>query len=283
MGWLNVVMRDSMVSWTCSATSTVQPCAWQRGAQLATKGRSHNADVALFTAALFTFTAALFTAAADKMPSDLTLKLPSGGKLPAFWQLLRFASDDFLNAPGGDTMPGQLDIRLHGACAPQVDGSLCAWTYIPMWLHPQHDEPDLTLGGAYVLLPVAHKYGFSKLVDRVVGFVRSHALIDVHSVYINYAIYWLALSEDLQLDELRDFCWSVKGGWSCEKVAACLRGGGCKDSMPHERRFLFGAWVQGGWSVTRSLPSRLGLTSDIYVAKTLTVWGVGSGRLKRHS
>jgi len=207
------------VSWTCSATSTVQPCAWQRGAQLATKGRSHNADVALFT-----FTAALFTAAADKMPSDLTLKLPSGGKLPAFWQLLRFASDDFLNAPGGDTMP--------------VDGSLCAWTYIPMWLHPQHDEPDLTLGGAYVLLPVAHKYGFSKLVDRVVGFVRSHALIDVHSVYINYAIYWLALSEDLQLDELRDFCWSVKGGWSCEKVAACLRGGGCKDSMPHEVRQL---------------------------------------------
>mmetsp|Transcript_32581 Transcript_32581/g.97223 ORF Transcript_32581/g.97223 Transcript_32581/m.97223 type:complete len:226 (-) Transcript_32581:51-728(-) len=160
----------------------------------------------------------------DKMPSDLTLKLPSGGKLPAFWQLLRFASDDFLNAPGGDTMP--------------VDGSLCAWTYIPMWLHPQHDEPDLTLGGAYVLLPVAHKYGFSKLVDRVVGFVRSHALIDVHSVYINYAIYWLALSEDLQLDELRDFCWSVKGGWSCEKVAACLRGGGCKDSMPHEVRQL---------------------------------------------
>jgi hypothetical protein len=54
----------------------------------------------------------------------------------------------------------------------QVDGSLSSWTYIMACLYPLHDAPALTLGGAYALLPVAHKYGFTKLVSRLLDFIK---------------------------------------------------------------------------------------------------------------
>mmetsp|Transcript_17571 Transcript_17571/g.52811 ORF Transcript_17571/g.52811 Transcript_17571/m.52811 type:complete len:215 (-) Transcript_17571:209-853(-) len=142
------------------------------------------------------------------VPGDLVLNLPSGAKLDAYWLLMRMTSEVFRTSPAGDAI--------------SVDGSLGAWTYILMWMHPQHEEPPLTLGGAYTLLPVAHKYGFIKLVARAVDVVKGHPLFPHHSLPSTYIISWLSLAEDLQLDALQDKCWSSLRGWTGKQVAAAL-------------------------------------------------------------
>ncbi|KAG1680629.1 hypothetical protein FOA52_015078 [Chlamydomonas sp. UWO 241] len=91
---------------------------------------------------------------------------------------------------------------------PQVDGSLGTWTYIQSCLYLLHDQPDLTLPSVYALLPVVHKYDFTKLLGRLVAFVkgkREELSADPGS-FRGYVIKWLALAERLQLDELRDLC-----------------------------------------------------------------------------
>jgi hypothetical protein len=83
---------------------------------------------------------------------------------------------------------------------PQVDGSLGSWTYILMDLGPMHDPPALTWGSVYVLLPVAHKYDFPKLLARLVAFVteNSEALTHIPTLPKEFLVRWLALAERLQ-------------------------------------------------------------------------------------
>jgi hypothetical protein len=89
-----------------------------------------------------------------------------------------------------------------------VDGSLGTWTYILNDLHHQRDPPALTLGSVLTLLPVVHKYNFTKLLARLVAFVRekSGRLDHDYGDRFTFVIVWLALSERLQLDELRELC-----------------------------------------------------------------------------
>jgi hypothetical protein len=44
-----------------------------------------------------------------------------------------------------------------------------------MDLYPQHDSPALDLGSVYTLLPVVHKYDFTKLLARLVAFVKANS------------------------------------------------------------------------------------------------------------
>ncbi|KAG1679806.1 hypothetical protein FOA52_012718 [Chlamydomonas sp. UWO 241] len=103
------------------------------------------------------------------VPCDVTLKLPSGVEVPAVSQLLQMASPFFRDALED----------VSGSALIPVDGSLGAWTYILSDLYPLPDATGLTLGSVYVLLPVAHKYNFTKLLKRLVAFVkeRSKALL----------------------------------------------------------------------------------------------------------
>jgi hypothetical protein len=89
-----------------------------------------------------------------------------------------------------------------------VDGSFGTWTYILSDLYPMHDSPALTLGSVLTLLPVVHKYDFSKLLTRLVAFVKEstgelHHDPKYRSTYI---VRWLEVSERLQLDDLRELC-----------------------------------------------------------------------------
>jgi hypothetical protein len=103
---------------------------------------------------------------------------------------------------------------------PQVDGSLGTWAYIMTDLHQQRDPPALTLDSVLILLPVVHKYDFTKLLARLVAFVKeeSEALDHQPEWYDTYVITWLALSERLQLDELRELCLGVLRGMSREEL-----------------------------------------------------------------
>jgi hypothetical protein len=89
-----------------------------------------------------------------------------------------------------------------------VDGSLGVWSYILSCLYPLHDQPELTLGSVYTLLPVVHKYDFPKLLTRLMGFIKDKSAVLSHdSAYpSHYIVRWLALAESLQLDELRELC-----------------------------------------------------------------------------
>ncbi|KAG1673774.1 hypothetical protein FOA52_002343 [Chlamydomonas sp. UWO 241] len=125
-------------------------------------------------------------------PCDVTLKLPCGVEIPTHGQLLRLASPLFSEA---------LEDGQGGASIP-VDGSFGAWTYIRSCLYPLHDKPKLTLGSVYNLLPVAHKYNFTKLLTRLMDFVKEGTLSPDPAFPASYIIRWLALAERLQLDEL---------------------------------------------------------------------------------
>jgi hypothetical protein len=67
---------------------------------------------------------------------------------------------------------------------------------------PLHDAPALTLGGAYTLLPVAHKYGFTKLVTKLVDYVKGQALLCDPQHPSKYITSWLIMAERVQLDDL---------------------------------------------------------------------------------
>ncbi|KAG1680630.1 hypothetical protein FOA52_015079 [Chlamydomonas sp. UWO 241] len=132
------------------------------------------------------------------MPCDATLKLPCRAKVPVLRQLLQVASPFFR---------GALEDVKYGVAVP-VDGSLGTWTYILSCLYPLHDQPDLTLLSVYTLLPVVHKYDFTKLLGRLVAIVmgkREELSADPGS-FSRYVIRWLALAERLQLDKLRELC-----------------------------------------------------------------------------
>jgi hypothetical protein len=67
---------------------------------------------------------------------------------------------------------------------------------------PLLDAPALTLGGAYTVLPVAHKYGFSKIVTTLVDFVKGQPLLTDPQHPSTYIMRWVVLAEQLQLDDL---------------------------------------------------------------------------------
>ncbi|KAG1674393.1 hypothetical protein FOA52_012919 [Chlamydomonas sp. UWO 241] len=122
------------------------------------------------------------------MPSDLVLRLLSGAELPTHWYPLHMASKVLHGSPESTSL--------------SVDGSLGTWTYILADLYPLHDAPALTLGGAYTVLPVAHKYGFTKLVSRLVDFIKGQSL-ESHPKHLSkYIISWVVLAGRLQLEEL---------------------------------------------------------------------------------
>ncbi|KAG1670269.1 hypothetical protein FOA52_003619 [Chlamydomonas sp. UWO 241] len=135
---------------------------------------------------------------AGGVPCDVTLKLACGAELPSFSLLLQLASPFFRN-----TLE---DVK--GSAPIPVDGSLGTWTYILSCLYPLHDQPELTPLSVHTLLPVVHKYDFSKLPTRLMGFVKGKSAVLSHNPECSgtYAICWLALAERLQLDELHELC-----------------------------------------------------------------------------
>jgi hypothetical protein len=106
----------------------------------------------------------------------------------------------------------------------QVDGSLGTWTYILSCLYPLHDQPELTLGSVYTLLPVVHKFDFPKLLTRLLGFVKGKRGVLNHDAddQTTNPIRWLALAERLQLDELRELCLGKLRDMSKEQRKAAL-------------------------------------------------------------
>ncbi|KAG1667000.1 hypothetical protein FOA52_014312 [Chlamydomonas sp. UWO 241] len=129
------------------------------------------------------------------VPCDVALKLPCGVEVPAVGLFLQAASPFFRAALE--------DVK--GSALIPVDGSFGAWAYILMDLYPLHDPPALTWGSVYTLLPVAHKYNFTKLLARLMAFVKDNSKALTHNLMFNrrYVIRWLALAERLQMDELR--------------------------------------------------------------------------------
>ncbi|KAG1670273.1 hypothetical protein FOA52_003623 [Chlamydomonas sp. UWO 241] len=151
---------------------------------------------------------------AGGIPCDMTLKLPCGAEVPATSPLLKAASPFFRDAM--EDMKGSKPIP--------VDGSHGAWTYILSCLYPRHFRPELTLGSVYHLLPVVHKYDFPELQTRLVAFVKSKIAVLSHNSEVpsTYIVCWLALSERLQLDELRKLCLGKLRGMSKGQRKAAL-------------------------------------------------------------
>ncbi|KAG1673772.1 hypothetical protein FOA52_002341 [Chlamydomonas sp. UWO 241] len=139
---------------------------------------------------------------AGDAPCNVVLRLPCGVTIPVISHLLPLASPFFRDALEGKGTKGR-DTRASSA-AISVDGSLGTWTYILADLYPQYDPPALSLDSVYRLLPVVHKYAFTKLLSRLVAFVKEKGSeLDHYPEYpTTYVIRWLALAEHLQLDEL---------------------------------------------------------------------------------
>ncbi|KAG1658501.1 hypothetical protein FOA52_011967 [Chlamydomonas sp. UWO 241] len=141
---------------------------------------------------------------AGGMPCDVTLKLPCGVEMPSVGLFLQSASPFFREALQD----------MHGTAPIPVDGSPGTWTYILSDLYPLHDAPALSLGIVH-MLPVVHKYNFTKLLTRLLTFIKdnSEELLSYKSSpdvpfqpSSSYVITWLALAEHLQLDDLRELC-----------------------------------------------------------------------------
>ncbi|KAG1669248.1 hypothetical protein FOA52_003285 [Chlamydomonas sp. UWO 241] len=130
-------------------------------------------------------------------PCDMILRLPCGVEVLVLWEFLQVASPFFRNALED----------VNGSNVIPLDGSFGTWTYILTYLYPLHDRPELTLESIYALLPVVHKYDFTRLLTRLVAFVKESGQLDHwHYECATYVINWLALAERLQLDELRELC-----------------------------------------------------------------------------
>ncbi|KAG1679822.1 hypothetical protein FOA52_012735 [Chlamydomonas sp. UWO 241] len=148
------------------------------------------------------------------MPCDMTLKLPCGVEVPVLRQSLQLASPFFR---------GALEDVQGGAPIP-VDGSLGTWIYILTDIYPLRDAPALTWGGVYFMLPVVHKYNFTKLLARLVDFVKEKHAMLTHLPYVlcSYVIPWLVLAERLQLDELRELCLAKLRGMSKQQLQCAI-------------------------------------------------------------
>ncbi|KAG1669273.1 hypothetical protein FOA52_003311 [Chlamydomonas sp. UWO 241] len=147
-------------------------------------------------------------------PCDVTLKLPCGVEIPTHGQLLQLASPFFSDA-----------LEDMKASAPiLVTGSLGTWIYILSCLYPLHNHPELTLGSVFTLLPVVHKYDFTKLLTRLVAFVKERSWELDHDTDLpaRFVICWLALAQRLQLDELRELCLARLRGMSKEQRQSAL-------------------------------------------------------------
>ncbi|KAG1679164.1 hypothetical protein FOA52_000520 [Chlamydomonas sp. UWO 241] len=165
------------------------------------------------------------------MSCDVALKLPCGVEVPVVRQILQLASPFFRGAL--EDMSGSAPIP--------VDGSLGAWTYILSDLYPLHDAPPFTWVDVYMLLPVVHKYNFTKLLKKLVAVVKgnSEELSSDPSLRSTYVICWVALAEWLQLDELREVCLSRLRGMSQTQLeqailipgAHSLDGGGVREDV----------------------------------------------------
>ncbi|KAG1673749.1 hypothetical protein FOA52_002318 [Chlamydomonas sp. UWO 241] len=144
------------------------------------------------------------------VPCDMVLKLPCGAEMPTFSPFLQAASPFFRGALE--------DVK--GSTAIPVDGSFGAWTYILSDLHQQRDPPALTLGSVLTLLPVVHKYDFTKLLTRLAAFVKARGGEMSHDPGLpsNFVVRWLALAERLQLDELRELCLGRLQGMTKEEL-----------------------------------------------------------------
>jgi hypothetical protein len=122
-----------------------------------------------------------------------------------------------------------LELLTHPFCiaraSHQVDGSLGSWIYILRDLSQQRDPPALTLSSVYTLLPVVHKYDFTKLLARLVAFVKdkSWMLSCIPNETGTFVIRWLALAESLPLDELqRELCFGRLTGMKKEQLKTAL-------------------------------------------------------------
>ncbi|KAG1676264.1 hypothetical protein FOA52_006482 [Chlamydomonas sp. UWO 241] len=133
-------------------------------------------------------------------PCDVVMKLPCGAELPVSSHILQMTSPFFSGAPQD----------VNGSAPIPVDGNLSTWYHILSDLYPQYDSPDLTWGSVYVLLPLTHKYDFTKLTKRMVAFAKekSSELSPNAGNTQRYVIWWIALAERLQLDELFEVCLS---------------------------------------------------------------------------
>ncbi|KAG1655833.1 hypothetical protein FOA52_013289 [Chlamydomonas sp. UWO 241] len=149
------------------------------------------------------------------MPCDMALQLPAGWQVPALCNALQLASPFFR---------GALD-DVKGSALIPVDGSLGVWTYILTDLHHQRDPPALTLGSGYALLPVVHKYHFSKLLTRLMAFVMdmNDALNHRPKHPNTYVVNWLALAERLLLDVLRKLCLNRLGRMTKKQLQVAIR------------------------------------------------------------
>ncbi|KAG1679172.1 hypothetical protein FOA52_000528 [Chlamydomonas sp. UWO 241] len=148
------------------------------------------------------------------MPCDVTLKLPCGAEVPSISLFLQTASP-FLRGALED---------MSGSGLIPVDGSLGSWTYILSDLYLQHDAPLLTLDSVYLLLPVVHKYNFTKLLTWLVAFVKekSTVLVPDPDLPHNSIMRWLALAERVQLDELREVCLSRLRGMTRKQLEQAI-------------------------------------------------------------
>eukprot|EP00955_Chlamydomonas_euryale_P073071 361614-Chlamydomonas_euryale.AAC.5 len=120
----------------------------------------------------------------------------------------------------------------------QVEGSLGAWTYILMWISPQHLQPALTLGSVSVVLPVAHKYGFTALVRHLVATVDCKHLCPKPADPNADAIKWLIMAENLGLCTLEDVCWEALESWSGQELRMAVMGGEASQDMRPEVELL---------------------------------------------
>ncbi|KAG1670268.1 hypothetical protein FOA52_003618 [Chlamydomonas sp. UWO 241] len=123
-----------------------------------------------------------------------------------------------------DTGDVPCDVTLKLTAPIPVDGSLGSWTYVLGYLYPEHDPPALTLSSVYTLLPVVQKCDFPKLFTRLMSFVKGKCAVLSHisEVPSTYIVRWLALSERLQLDELRELCLDRMQGMTHEQLQSAI-------------------------------------------------------------
>jgi hypothetical protein len=175
-------------------------------------------------------------------PSDLVLTLASGVELRTHWHPLRMTSNVLCDSPESASLSvgfrqvgallGWMRSALRHALPPhlQVDGSQSAWAYI--MAHPLYDAPALTLGGVFSLLPVAHKYGFTQLITRLVDYIKGQTLLPDPQHPIKYIISWIALAERVQLDDLLEQRVAELEKMSGDELAQALLLGSNSGTLP---------------------------------------------------
>ncbi|KAG1665240.1 hypothetical protein FOA52_011428 [Chlamydomonas sp. UWO 241] len=93
-------------------------------------------------------------------------------------------------------------------------------------------DSALTLGGAFTLLPVAHKYGFTKLVTRLVDYVKDQPLLCDPQHPSKYIMSWVMLAERLQLDDMLQQRVKELGEMPSDKLSRALLVGANSGQLP---------------------------------------------------